>query len=114
MKSGANKTKEKFNSILKTQKERDELMLISIKIGVFVSKIDGVIDPSELEEINKLCLFINNNPTTPAFIKKEVNKIINSDITFNEINSDVKSFLQDRWKKLQFYIFFIQRIGNQS
>lgn len=112
VKSGENKVKEKFNSILKTQKERDELMLISIKIGIFVSKIDGTIDSRELEEINKLCLFINNNPTTPDFIKKEVNKIINSDITFNEINSQVNSFLEDKPNdyKSKTHDFFVKLI----
>ncbi|AFU68738.1 hypothetical protein P700755_001923 [Psychroflexus torquis ATCC 700755] len=108
VKSGENETKQKFNSILKTQKDRDELMLISIKIGVYVSKVDGVIDKKELEELNKLCLFIKQNPTTPQFIKDEVNIIINSSITFSELNTEIDKFLETKSEsyKSQTIIFF--------
>lgn len=113
VKSGANKTKEKFNSILKTQKERDQLMLISIKIGVYVSKVDGVIDKNELEELNKLCLFINLNPTTPQCIKEEVNKIINSNITYTELNDEIDKFLDKKSEKYKskIIIFFDKLIS---
>lgn len=113
VKSGENKAKQKFNSILKTQKERDELMLISIKIGVYVSKIDGTIDKNELEELNKLCLFINQNPSTPQFIKEEVDKIIKSDITYSELNTEIDKFLEKKSKiyKSQIIIFFDKLIS---
>ena len=113
VKSGENKAKQKFNNILKTQKERDELMLISIKIGVYVSKIDGVIDKNELEELNKLCLFINQNPTTPQFIKEEVNRIINSNITYSELNIEIDRFLETKSEnyKSQTIIFFDKLIA---
>lgn len=112
VKAGSIKTKEKFYTILKTQKERDMLMLISIKIGVFVSKVDGVIDLKELEEINKLCLLIEQNPTTPDFIKNKVNEILNSNITYNEISKDVKRFLEnkDNDYQKQTNIFFFKLI----
>ncbi|MFD1016198.1 hypothetical protein [Winogradskyella rapida] len=113
VKSGENKAKQKFNTILKTQKERDELMLISIKIGVYVSKVDGVIDKNELEELNKLCLFINQNPTTPQFIKEEVNRIINSNITYSELNIEIDKFLETKSEnyKSQTIIFFDKLIA---
>jgi|GEM_PF-2567963 len=108
VKSGAVKTKEKFISILKTQKERDELMLLSIKIGVYVSKIDGKIDDKELEELNKLSLFIEQNPSTPKVVKKEIKKIICSDITFAQLSKDIDAFLKDKPQnyKLQTIDFF--------
>jgi uncharacterized membrane protein YebE (DUF533 family) len=117
MKSGSNRTKQKFSTILKTQKERDKLMLLSIKIGVYVSKIDGHIDPRELAEIEKLSLFINHNPTTPEFIKKEVQKIIKSDISFKEIHDDMDDFLKDKSKPyikktINFYTKLIETIIN--
>ncbi len=116
-KSGSNQSKQKFSTILKTQKERDGLMLLSIKIGVYVSKIDGYIDPRELAEIDKLSLFINDNPTTPEFIKKEVQRIIKSDITFTEIHNDMDEFLMDKSKPyisktIDFFTKLIETIIN--
>lgn len=113
VKSGENNVKRKFNTILRSQKDRDELMLISIKLGVYVSKVDGVIDKNELEELNKLCLFIDQNPTTPKLIKEEVNKIINSDITYSELNIEIDRFLETKSEnyKSQMIIFFDKLIA---
>ncbi len=96
VKSGKNKIKQKFSSILKTQKERDQLMILSIKIGVYVGKIDGAISNQELFELNKICLFINQNPTTPKFIKEKINKIIQSEITYSELNTEIDKFLETK------------------
>lgn len=117
VKAGGNRVKEKFTPIIKVQKERDELMLLCVKIGVYVSKIDGVIDPQELAEIDKLCMFINENPTTPEFLKKEIQRIIKSNIAFSQINEDVDRFLmgkskKDRTNTLNFFTRFIETIIN--
>jgi len=117
VKSGAIKTKEKFSTILKTQKERDQLMLLAIKMGVYVSKIDGKIDDKELEELNKLSLFIEQNPSTPKVVKKEVKQIIKSDITFDVLSLDIDFFLEDkpenyRLQTIDFFNKLIETIIN--
>ena len=114
-KAGANEAKEKFSSILKTQKERDELMLITIKLGVYVSKVDGEFNDSEIKDLEKLTLFINDNPTTPQVIKNEINKILKLKMSFNEIKSEVFAFLsnkniQDKQKFKNFFLKLIQTI----
>jgi len=117
IKAGAVKTKEKFNAILNTQKERDQLMLLAIKIGVYVSKIDGKIDDKELEELNKLSLFIEQNPSTPKVVKKEVKQIIKTDIKFDELSLDIDFFLKDKpenykLKTIDFFNKLIETIIN--
>ena len=111
-KAGENKVKNKFSKILMTQKERDELMLISIKIGVYVSSVDGKIDQKELKELEKLTLFINDNPTTPQIIKNEINKILKSDISQTELQSDVSAFLKNKKekRKQEYQAFFLKLI----
>ncbi|MCG8796681.1 TerB family tellurite resistance protein [Tenacibaculum finnmarkense] len=113
--AGGNKVKEKFSSILKTQKDRDELVLISMKLGVYISKIDNIIHHKELKELNKLCFFINQNPSTPKFIKDEVDNILNRNIEFNEIQYEVNKFLNrksddDKKKTLVFFDKLIKTI----
>lgn len=76
-------------------------MLLAIKIGVYVSKIDGKIDDKELEELNKLSLFIEQNPSTPKAVKKEVKKIIKSDFTFAQLSSNIDLFLKDKPENYQ-------------
>lgn len=119
VKTGSNKTKQKFNSILKTQKRRDELMLTSIKVGVYVAKVDGVIDEKEIKDLEKLSQFIHENPTTPPVIKDEINKILKSEISFNEIKSDVSSLLKgksnnEKQQLEKYFLKLIQTIINSD
>lgn len=114
---GKNRVNEKAHNIIKVQKERDRLMLLGIKIGVFVGERDSFISPEILVEIEKYCLFINDNPTTPKFLKEEFQRIINSKISFNEINDEMDSFLEgksrgERLKTISFFSRIVTAVMN--
>lgn len=114
-KAGENATKEKFGFILKTQKERDLLTLISLKLGVYISKIDNQLHSNEIEEIQNLYFIISNSPNTPEVIKLEIQKMLhpNFKISFEEIISEVKDFLKTKGadEKKNFYEYFDKLIN---
>jgi len=109
-KAGENATKEKFSSILKTQKERDVLVLISIKLGIYIAKIDNDLHSKEIEEINYLYFIVSNSPNTPVFVKSEIKKMLNINfkISYEEIIGEVKEFLEAKNsnEKKEFYEYF--------
>lgn len=106
--NGKISTKEKFPSLLKTQKDRDEIMIISIKVGVFLINEYKQNKEEELEDLKKLIFFIDENPTTPMAIKEIINNILSSEITFDELIGDVKLYLNDKnaEEKIKIDMFF--------
>jgi hypothetical protein len=96
LKAGGNRINEKASKIIKLQKERDRLMLLSIHLGVFIGEKNGNKNPKILSEIEKCCLFITDNPTTPVYLKQEFERIANSRISLDELDNLIDSYLEGK------------------
>lgn len=114
-KAGENATKEKFADFIQSQKDRDILVLISVKLGVYISKLDGNVDPKEIDEINNIYFIINDSPNTPTVVKDQIKKIIHPSfqISYQDVIIEVKEFLKlkSQTQRIEYYKYFDKLIS---
>lgn len=114
-KAGANKTKQKFNTIIEKQKQRDKFMLLCVAIGSYVAKCDNEFHPLEKEELNNFIGRVNKSSTVPEPIRKEIEKITKTNISYDRLVYEVKMYLKKQpsdliKKDIDFFTDLIEKI----
>lgn len=94
-KAGEEAVKQKFAEFIKTQRARDEFLLLVTKIGVYIAKCDGGISTEERKQLEIVIGNINMSPVSPSVIKDRIRQIKQTSFNYCDIVSEMDSFLKE-------------------
>lgn len=90
---GGEDTKQKLQNVLLMVRSRDEFMLLAVKIAVHIAKCDSDFSFMEHREIDRYIGQLNSSPIVPQIIKDRIEEIKNSNLNFDQLVTETKSFL---------------------
>lgn len=93
-KAGEEAAKQKIAEFIKTQRGRDEFLLLVTKIGVYVAKCDGEFSTKEIKQLDNFIGQINASPVIPCIIKERIFQIKQESLAYSYIVDEMESFLK--------------------
>lgn len=94
-KAGEEATKQKFAEFIKTQRQRDEFLLLVTKIGVYVAKCDGNFSTEEMKQLDNFIGRVNASPIIPTIIKERIEQIKQTSLVYCDIVAEMEDFLRE-------------------
>lgn len=111
-KAGEEAVKQKFAEFIKTQRGRDEFLLLVTKIGMYVAKCDGEVSTEEMQQLDIFIGRVNMSPIIPTVIKERILQIKQTSFNYCDVVSEMASFLNeyDNESKQEIIIYVDQLI----
>lgn len=91
---GEEDVKQNLQNVLSMVRSRDEFMLLAVKIAVHIAKCDSDFSFMEHREIDRYIGQLNSSPIVPQIIKNRIEEIKSSNLSFDQLVTETKSFLR--------------------
>jgi hypothetical protein len=90
---GEEGVRQNLQNVLSMVRSRDEFILLAVKIAVHIAKCDSDFSFMEHREIDRYIGQLNSSPIVPQIIKDRIEEIKNSNLSFDQLVAETKSFL---------------------